>query len=186
MAKFKQIYLRELKLSDLDDFYMMKHPSRKFHAFNGPYFKQTSEVELKEYIEKLRVKLMNNENSILEGGKIIADKASNKIVGQVNWYWKSRETNWMEIGLVIFNEDYWGYGIGYDALRQWTEEIFQTYPELIRLGLTTWSGNERMMKLAEKVGFVKEATYRKARIVNGTYYDSVSYGVLKEEWLARQ
>ena len=28
----------------------------------------------------------------------------------------------------------------------------------------------------------KEAEYRKARIVNGEYYDSVSYGILKEEW----
>jgi putative hydrolase of HD superfamily len=51
--------------------------------------------------------------------------------------------------------------------------------------MTTWSGNTRMMHLAEKLGFVKEAVYRKARIVNGIYYDSVSYGILREEWYAR-
>ncbi len=39
-----------------------------------------------------------------------------------------------------------------------------------------------MMALAEKLGFKKEAEYRKARIVDGQYYDSVSYGILREEW----
>ena len=100
----------------------------------------------------------------------------------MNWYWKSQETLWMEIGIVIFNEEYWGHGIGYTALKMWINEIFIQNPKIIRLGLSTWSGNERMMKLAEKLGLKKEAVYRKARIVDDRYYDSVSYGVLKEEF----
>jgi len=64
----------------------------------------------------------------------------------------------------------------------WINEIFAQNPKLIRLGLSTWSGNERMMQLAEKLGLKKEAVYRKARIVGNKYYDSVSYGLLKEEW----
>ena len=43
---------------------------------------------------------------MLENKKIIADFESDEIIGQVNWYWKSKETLWMEIGLVIFNENY--------------------------------------------------------------------------------
>jgi putative hydrolase of HD superfamily len=60
--------------------------------------------------------------------------------------------------------------------------MFQKHPKIIRIGLTTWSGNIGMMKLAEKLWFKKEAVYRKARIYNGKYYDSVSYGILKQEW----
>jgi len=41
-----------------------------------------------------------------------------------------------------------------------------------------------MMNLAEKLGLEKEAVYRKARIVDKQYYDSISYGILKEEWQA--
>jgi putative hydrolase of HD superfamily len=88
----------------------------------------------------------------------------------------------MEVGIVIFNENYWGNGIGYKALKLWIDEIFTENPKLIRLGLSTWSGNLRMMRLAEKLGLKKEAVYRKARIVDNQYYDSVSYGILKEEW----
>ncbi|MDK2865955.1 MAG: hypothetical protein PWP51_105 [Clostridiales bacterium] len=54
--------------------------------------------------------------------------------------------------------------------------------ELVGIGLTTWSGNQRMMALAEKLGLKKEAVYRKARIVKGEYFDSVSYGILRDEW----
>lgn len=89
---------------------------------------------------------------------------------------------WMEVGIVIFNENYWGKGIGYTGLRMWIDEIFSENPKLIRIGLSTWSGNLRMMRLAEKLGLKKEAVYRKARIVDHTYYDSVSYGILRDEW----
>jgi putative hydrolase of HD superfamily len=40
-----------------------------------------------------------------------------------------------------------------------------------------------MMKLAEKVGFTLEARFRNARIVDGKYYDSIGYGILKSEWI---
>ncbi len=100
----------------------------------------------------------------------------------MNWYWESEETNWLEVGVVIFNENYWGRGIGYESLKLWINKMFETKIELVRIGLTTWSGNKRMMKLSEKLGLKKEAEYRNARIVDGEYYDSVSYGILKDEW----
>ena len=39
-----------------------------------------------------------------------------------------------------------------------------------------------MMKVAEKLGMTKEAVIRKVRYYNGTYYDSIKYGVLRDEW----
>lgn len=176
------IILRELEIKDLGDYLFWNHPSREFHKFNGPYFLKNSEEELKKEVEKYGVLLLNGEKNVLGNKKIIADKETDEIIGQVNWYWKSIETLWMEIGIVIFNENYWGAGIGYKALKMWIDEIFSNNPHLVRLGLSTWSGNIRMMKLAEKLGLKKEAVYRKARIVEGEYYDSVSYGILKEEW----
>jgi len=158
------------------------NPSREFHKFNGPYYAKNSEQELRKYVEDLKLLLLKGRKDVLENKKIIADKDTDEIIGTVNWYWKSQETLWMEVGIVIFNEEYWGHGIGCKALKMWIKEIFVQNPKLIRIGLSTWSGNERMMNLAEKIGLKKEAVYRKARIVNSEYYDSVSYGILKEEW----
>jgi RimJ/RimL family protein N-acetyltransferase len=105
-----------------------------------------------------------------------------ELLGEVNWYWKSKETNWMEIGVIIFEEQNWGKGIGFQALRKWIDLLFADFPEIVRIGLSTWSGNIGMIKLSQKLGMIEEACYRKARIVNDTYYDSISYGILKEEW----
>lgn len=176
----KNIKIRSLELRDLDNYYDLNKPSRKFHDFNGPYFKQETSEELLEKIERFRTRLENNEKS--QAVQMIADADDNTLIGQVSYYWKSEETSWMEIGIVIFNEDYWGYGIGYQALKMWVDKLFKEKDDIVRLGLTTWSGNERMMGLAKKLGFKLEACYRKARIVKGVYYDSISYGILREEW----
>ncbi|MFA9466449.1 MAG: GNAT family N-acetyltransferase [Velocimicrobium sp.] len=182
MDKAIKVIIRELEMKDLSDFLYWNHPSREFHKFNGPYYGKKNEEELRKYIEEIKELFQKGASNVLKNKKIVANRDTDEIIGQVNWYWKSEETLWMEIGVVIFNENYWGKGIGYEALKLWIDEIFDENPKLVRIGLSTWSGNLRMMHLAEKLGFTKEAVYRKARIVNNEYYDAISYGILKEDW----
>ncbi|MDN6118709.1 MAG: GNAT family N-acetyltransferase, partial [Lactococcus sp.] len=54
-------------------------------------------------------------------------------------------------------------------------------PDIVHMGLTTWSGNPAMMRVAEKSGMTKEGTIRQVRYWQGRYYDSVKYGVLHHE-----
>ena len=77
--------------------------------------------------------------------------------------WIDEVTRWLEIGIVIYNPTYWHGGIGGRVLKIWISEIFDQYPELEHIGLTTWSGNSRMIHLAQKLGFKKEAQIRKVR-----------------------
>ena len=72
------------------------------------------------------------------------------------------------------------------ALKKWIKDCFIKYPEIERVGLTTWSGNQGMMRLAEKLGLILEGRLRKVRYYNGTYYDSVKYGILREEFFNSQ
>lgn len=175
-------YIRDIKIKDLDDYYTLNHPDREHHKFNGPYFAPLTEIELQERIKSIKAKLENNEARPFGNRKIIADIDNDKIVGFVNWNWKSEETLWLEVGIVIFNEDYWGKGIASTVLREWINQVFEEHPEIVRIGLSTWSGNIGMCKVAEKIGLHQEACYRNARIVDGKYYDSISYGILREEW----
>lgn len=62
------------------------------------------------------------------------------------------------------------------------EQVFTHLP-IPRVGITTWSGNVRMMKLAEKVGMKLEGRMRNCRIVDGKFYDSIRMGMLREEWI---
>lgn len=180
-SQFSMITLRPLTISDLEKYHHWQLPSHEYHALNGPYFTKKSEAEIQDFIHELKSNFENGTENPLPQKRLIAD-AANQIIGEVSWSWRSKETLWKEIGIVIFDKNYWSKGIGYQALQMWITELFETHQAIVRLGLTTWSGNIGMIKLAEKLNMKQEAVYRKARIVRGEYYDSVSYGILREEW----
>lgn len=112
----------------------------------------------------------------------ICSKSDNELIGSVNCYWIGRETHWLAIGIDIYDPQNWRQGYGFEALGLWIDYLFESYSEIVRLDIRTWSGNKGMMRLAEKLGFTLEARFRKARIVKGAYFDSLGYGILREEW----
>ena len=152
--------------------------------FNGPYY----DLPAKDLQEKWRLETRENICNDNWGeprlNLIIAHAESNEMLGTVNRYWQSIETHWLSVGIVIYDESKWSGGIGFEALKLWCTYLFKDMPEIARLDLRTWSGNNGMMKLAEKLGFKQEAVFRKARIVKGEYFDSVAYGILREEFQA--
>ena len=99
--------------------------------------------------------------------------------------WNSKDTNWLCAGITIYDPEFWGKGIGYEALGLWCEYLFEHHKEIVRLDLPTWSGNIGLVKLAKKLGFVQEACFRKARIVDGKYYGSIGLGILREEFIEK-
>lgn len=103
------------------------------------------------------------------------------VIGTVSYYWEHEPSKWLEIGIILYESGNWGQGIGTRGLSLWTDHLFNTLP-LVRVGLTTWSGNERMIRVAEKLGMQMEARIRKVRYYNGYYYDSIRMGMLREEW----
>ncbi|MEO0627119.1 MAG: GNAT family protein [Bacteroidota bacterium] len=156
-------------------------PFHDYHQMNGPYFEKPTASEVNLEVQRISQALQFGEDDPLPLKRLVLDDSLN-VLGELNWYWKSEETNWLEVGVIIYEEKNRGVGLGRKALTIWIDYLFETKPEIVRIGLTTWSGNLGMIKLAEKLGMIKEACYRKARVVNGKYYDSVSYGILKEEW----
>ena len=72
-------------------------------------------------------------------------------------------------------------GYGREALFQWTAATFQDTPAHV-LTLTTWSGNLRMIRAAERVGYRECARIREARLWQGVRYDSVKLDLLRREW----
>ena len=106
----------------------------------------------------------------------------NQPIGMVSKSWVDEGTRWLEIGIVIYNDQLWKKGIATTALAKWVDSIFSETEALEHIGMTTWSGNRAMMAVAEKLGFLKEGQIRKVRYYQGQYYDSMKYGVLRKEW----
>lgn len=107
-----------------------------------------------------------------------------ELVGALCYYWEHEASLWLEMGILIYDPKSWNSGTGTKALKMWIDHLFKELP-LVRVGFTTWSGNERMVKVGEKLGMKMEARMRKCRLYNGIYYDSIRMGLLREEWEER-
>jgi RimJ/RimL family protein N-acetyltransferase len=177
--------LRDWQSGDLDRYAYWLRPGHKWQKLDGPYYPPLSEARIGEMIKRVRTGIETQNWDIPRISLVIADASSGDLIGRVSWYWQSQETDWLSVGIGIFDPTYWRQGIGYEALGLWSDYLFQTMPLIVRLDLRTWSGNKGMMRLAEKLGYVEEARFRMARIVNGEYFDGMGYGVLRSEWVAR-
>ncbi|MFJ7589381.1 GNAT family N-acetyltransferase [Streptomyces sp. NPDC097617] len=85
------------------------------------------------------------------------------------------------VGLTIGERDRWGRGYGSEALRLLVNHLFGTFG-LHRIELDTWSGNERAVHAFTRAGFHEEGRRRDAILVAGTRYDTVLFGMLRDEW----
>jgi RimJ/RimL family protein N-acetyltransferase len=177
----KKIKLRDWQIADVKLFEHWQKPGHAWQDLDGPYY-QSQQDESSEMAKKLTLAIQAGDFTSPRMRLAIADMESDQLIGRVASYWESQETNWLCIGITLYDPKFWGKGIGFEALELWIDYLFDARPELVRLDLRTWSGNLGMIALAEKLGFSREACFRKARIVGGKHYDGLGYGILKEEW----
>lgn len=163
-----------------NDIYRLWHigfsQEKEWMTWNAPYFK---EKNIYTYDEFKTLTFYQDEKNF---GVYVHDQ----LVGLVSYYWENQDTKWLEIGGIIYDEMYWDKSVGTIAFRLLIELIFNKYPDLEHIGLTTFSGNHRMMACALKIGMQQEACIRKVRFWNGVYYDSVKYGILRHEWVQQK
>lgn len=177
-----KVTLRDWRSSDLDPYALWLAPGHRWQDLDGPYYAKPSIDKVLGIVEKKRTELEAGELPSPRTNLAVADRDVDEMIGMVTWAWESRETDWLTVGIVVFDPAHWGRGLGYEALGLRSDYLFREMPEIVRLDLRTWSGNVGMMRLAEKFGYLQEARFRKARIVAGRYYDGLGYGVLREEW----
>ncbi|MBT2755414.1 GNAT family N-acetyltransferase [Mesobacillus foraminis] len=110
-----------------------------------------------------------------------AIKVHSEMIGIIFYNWEQESSNSLEIGLAIYRPEYWSEEFEMDALKTWMDHLFETF-SIPRIGLSTWSGNERMITVAKKLGLMIEGRIRKSRLYRSRYYDTVKLGILREEW----
>ena len=181
-----QIKLRDWIKKDLDEFKFWHIEKKKWMEYDAPYYSKPTPEEIQNKLTEISDRIRTNNWQTPRKRLVIANQDDDKFIGTVSWYWQSEETNWKSIGIVIYDEKYWGKGIGFESLKLWIDYLFEECQEIVRLDLRTWSGNKQMISLSKKLGFKEEARFRMARIVNGIYYDSIGMGLLREEWKNNQ
>lgn len=176
-----EVILRQIETTDLKSLWIQAYgpdADREWMKWDGPYFNNPV-FDWETFASGWGKDTVNDPN---RKGIFYQDQ----LIGLVTAYWEDGSLQqWLECGIVIYPKNMWQRGIGTAAMQAWLSDLFTLYPHLQHLGFTTWSLNQGMQKLGDKLGMVKEGQIRKVRFWQGQYYDSVKYGILRDEWLGQ-
>ncbi|MFD4928825.1 GNAT family N-acetyltransferase [Peribacillus butanolivorans] len=182
--KGRNVVLRNVKQDDLKLLWSLKYGEEnpEWKKWDAPYYPYEL-IDFNTYIDK-EEKHRNYDEKMGVYSELIIEK-DHQIIGSIVYYWEHEPSRWLEIGITIFEANYWNGGYGTEAIKLFITYLFENI-EIERVGLTTWSGNERMMAVALKIGMQLEGRMRKCRYFDGYYYDSIRMGILREEWESLQ
>ncbi len=174
MYSDNDLLIRPIKEDDLPRLWELiyKDDAPEWKKWDAPYFPHKAMS-----YEGFKLKAAN----WIDTDDIWTITVNGEISGTVSYYFEDTQNNWLEMGIALHEAKNWSKGLGTRALRLWMAHIFNQLP-VVRVGLTTWSGNKRMIRVAEKLGMQMEGRIRKVRYYNGKYYDSIRMGILREEW----
>ncbi|MBX3053817.1 MAG: GNAT family N-acetyltransferase [Caldilineaceae bacterium] len=80
--------------------------------------------------------------------------------------------------------EHWGQGYATAAIQLVLRYYFHEL-RYQKVTVSVHSNNQRSIALHEKLGFVREGTFRRMLFTGGTYVDVHWYGLLREEWEER-
>ena len=170
--------LRDRRASDLADLARWMQPGLKWQRWDAPWEPVTpGQAPDPRDLEAL----LERERSQEPRRRLAIDTVDGRHIGLVSWYWVDEGSQWADLGITIYEDAEWSHGIGSEAFCMWADYVLAStgWP---RVGFGTWSGNHRMIRIGERLGFLREASFRNARRVDGVRYNAVRYGLLREEW----
>lgn len=161
------VRLRPVVLDDLDFLWHWRHgvPDPEWKRWDGPYFATGPSPSREEFDRAERRRLGSPHRLLVEADGVRAGVVT-----------RSEEDptggGWWELGIVLYDPVHWGGGIGREALVRWTRRTFAETGAHV-LTLTTWSGNERMIRAGLAAGYVECGRIPGARAWLGRRWDSV-------------
>lgn len=170
------VVLRDAHQGDVDEYVRWWDHGQEWQKWDAPW-------EILPQVNDVVARLKNRlrQEPPVPRVSMEVDTVDGDHVGWVNRYWLDENAGWLEVGINLPEAGHWGRGLGTEALALWVDYLF-TEADVHRIGLGTWSGNERMLRVAEKLGFRTEARFREARLVQGRRFDAVRCGLLRGEW----
>jgi RimJ/RimL family protein N-acetyltransferase len=168
----QKVYLRAPEPGDEEIYaFSQNHPEPRESLF---YALPTS---LSENLEEIK-KNANDPNTI---EFTICTKNPDKAVGNTALFridWVGRMAIFY---IAIAEPENWSKGYGHETTQLVTDYAFDTL-NLNRLQLHVYTGNQRAVKVYQKVGFRIEGTLKQAMYHKGDYCDFYVMGILCRDW----
>jgi len=184
--KYRNIVLRDFSEKDIEDEIRWNTVETQWALWDGPW---EMEKKLAEYNEEEERKVLQKYlEKPKEGHRwtFEIDTINGIHIGSVNAYMIDDDYNWRKtgpreewksarwaVGIDICESEYWSGGFGTQALTAFIRYcIEEGYSDLYT---QTWSGNVRMIGLANKLGFSECRRKNGFRVVRGEIYDGLTF-----------
>lgn len=164
-----QIYLRKIKLSDVDDRYCKWMNNPKVNQYLESRFQKWTVRNLKGYVREIK----NNPDYLFLA---IIEKKESKHIGNVKIGPINKVHRFAEIGIIIGEESFWGKGFASEAIRLVIDYSFNVL-NLHKLTAGAYENNIASIKAFEKAGFSEEGRRRNYYLYKDEYVDSVLLGI---------
>ena len=189
--EYKDIILRDMTEADIEDDIRWNTVETDWSNWAAPWEPLPDISDTDSYRKKELLKLAEPKDKIRWGFEI--ETAEGNHIGTVNSYMINENFEWISVkdikpgdkafrtvGISICESSFCGKGFGTKALAAFINYYLENGEDEIYC--QTWSGNIRMVKCAEKLGF--EICKRKIdyREVNGKKYDGLTFKLNKEKF----
>lgn len=189
--EYKDIILRDMTEADIEDDIRWNTVETDWSNWDAPWEPLPDISDTDSYRKKELLKLAEPKDKIRWGFEI--ETAEGNHIGTVNSYMINENFEWISVkdikpgdkafrtvGISICESSFCGKGFGTKALAAFVNYYLENGEDEIYC--QTWSGNIRMVKCAEKLGF--EICKRKIdyREVNGKKYDGLTFKLNKEKF----
>jgi RimJ/RimL family protein N-acetyltransferase len=167
----KSIYLRKVRLSDVDGDYHAWMNDPQITKFLECRFFSNSRASLKEYVQE---KSKSRDSVFLA----IVLKKSQKHIGNIKLdFILNRVHRLGDIGIVIGSKAHWGKGYASEAISLISNYAFNT-SNLHKLTACCYSSNYGSIRIFEKNGYEIEGTLKKHFLCDGQFVDAVVLGLV--------
>jgi len=174
----ESVILRDAKESDLDNYVKWMNEG-EWKEFDAPWEKRITDLP-EEEIKVRFIELYLSEREEPRRRVIIADK-NDVPIGWMNRYNKDKYENTWLVGIDICEDGYLGKGYGTECLRLWMDYLFNNSNKE-NIGLKTYSFNDRMMRVAEKLGLEQRGIEPDIIEWKGERLDRLFYSMDRVRW----
>ena len=184
---FENIVLQDMIEADIEDYVRWFTVEREWENWDAPWEKEDTDEDSErrswtEYYESRKDRpddVRRYKFEIEWNGRHIGWVSSYPIDENYEWVGeiKDGQTVYRAIGIDICEPDVWGKGVGTNALRAFMNYYFENGVD--ELYTQTWSGNVRMLRCAEKLGFTECNRNVGTREVDGQHYDGLTFRLKK-------
>ena len=173
---YKNIILRDICQEDIDDYIIWYTVETEWQNWDAPWEKDDPidtdimRYDMMENLEKSLPKVRKKFEIYHKEGKHI---------GWLSSYHIDKMDDMLAVGIDIPNQNYRGKGLGEQALVCFISYLLNKNPYQ-EIYTQTWSSNIRMIKLALRLGFKEFDRKKDFRIINGEYYDGLTFKLDKD------